>query len=118
MSLSRPISQPVAERIARRLDILAHPGRIRIVDTLDLHEELSVHALADAVGISIFDASQHLSLLRTAGVVHSRRKGRLRCYRVVDPTILGICEQVADRVREQIDDARQELQGDDAHEPD
>lgn len=78
MTLARPVSVAVAERIGRRLDVLAHPARIRIVDVLELHGELSVSELAKAVGVSVYDASQHLATLRGAGVVDHRRKGRLR----------------------------------------
>lgn len=111
MMLSRPVSEAVAERIGRRLDVLAHPARIRIIDVLELHGELSVSELAGAVGVSVYDASQHLATLRGAGVVRPRRMGRLRCYRLVDPTVLSIYSQVAERLQEQIGDARREFGG-------
>lgn len=112
MDLSRPVSEGVAERIGRRLDVLAHPTRIRIVDALELHGEVSVSELAEAVGVSVYDASKHLAMLRGAGVVRHRRTGRLRCYRLADPTVLPIYHQVAGRLREQVGDARRELGGD------
>lgn len=61
--------------------------------------------------MSVYDASQHLATVRGAGVVRQRRMGRLRCYRLVDPTVLAIYGQVAGRLREQIGDARRELGG-------
>ncbi len=79
MTLSRPVSSAVAERIGRRLGVLAHPARIRIVEVLELHGELSVSELAERVGVSVYDASQHLATLHAAGVVRHRRMGRLRC---------------------------------------
>lgn len=109
MSLSRPLSMGVAERIGRRLDVLAHPARIRILDILELRGELSVSDVAAVVEVSVYDASQHLATLRGAGIVRQRRMGRLRCYRLVDPTVLPIYGQVADRLREQIGEARREL---------
>jgi ArsR family transcriptional regulator len=111
MTLSRPVSEAVAERIGHRLDVLAHPARIRIVDVLELQGELSVSELAEAVGVSVYDASQHLAMLRSAGVVRNRRMGRLRCYRLADPTVVAIYTQVAGRLQEQIGDARRELGG-------
>jgi DNA-binding transcriptional ArsR family regulator len=109
MSLPRPITEAVAERVGRRLEVLAHPVRIRLVDALDRGGEVSVSSLADEVGVSVYDASQHLALLRRAGVIRARRQGRLRCYRLDDPSALAIYEQVADRLREQITEARSQL---------
>jgi hypothetical protein len=37
--------------------------------------------------------------------------GRLRCYRLVDSTVLPIYTQVAGRLQDQIGDARRELAG-------
>ena len=74
--LRRPISLAVAERVGVRLDVIAHPARIRLVDALDRGGEVSVGELAEDVGVSVYDASQHLALLRRAGVVVARRQGR------------------------------------------
>ncbi|MHB1809145.1 MAG: ArsR family transcriptional regulator [Solirubrobacteraceae bacterium] len=51
-----------------------------LVDTLDRRGELSVSELADAVGVSehLRRASQHLSVLRGAGVVNRHRHGQHR----------------------------------------
>jgi DNA-binding transcriptional ArsR family regulator len=76
---------------------------------------VSVTELADAVGVSVYDASQHLAALRGAGIVRDRRAGRRRCYRLVDPTVLPIYVQVADRLREQLRDARRELSDEGSH---
>jgi len=113
VSLPRPISEAVAERVGRRLGVLAHPARIRLVDALDRDGEVSVGQLAQQVGVSVYDASQHLALLRRAGVVEARRAGRLRCYRLEDHSVLPVYEQVAARLREQISDARSQFAEDD-----
>lgn len=52
MALSRPVSEAVASGSGRRLYVLAHPSRIRIIDVLGLHGELSVSELAEAVGVA------------------------------------------------------------------
>jgi hypothetical protein len=43
------------------------------------------------------------------GVVEARRQGRRRCYRLEDRSALAVYEQVADRLREQIAQARSQL---------
>jgi len=73
--LRRPVSVPVAERVGARLEVIAHPARIRLVDALDRGGEVSVGDLAEEVQVSVYDASQHLALLRRAGWL--RRVGRV-----------------------------------------
>ncbi len=74
---------------------------------------MSVGQLAQEIGVSVYDASQHLAVLRRAGVVAARRQGRLRCYRLQDHSVLPAYERVADRLREQISQARSQLAEDD-----
>jgi DNA-binding transcriptional ArsR family regulator len=49
---------------------------------LVLDQELPVSELADRVGVSQPAASQHLKVLRDAGLVRGRVDGRQRLYRV------------------------------------
>lgn len=113
MLLRRPISAAVAERVGARLAVIAHPARIRLVDALDRGGEVSVGELAEEVGVSVYDASQHLALLRRAGVAAARRQGRRRCYRLADPSVLVVYEQVAHRLRQQISQARSQFADED-----
>jgi len=57
-------------------------------------DELDVTTLAAATGATIAAASQQLAKLRAAGVVSARRDGRRQLYRVDDPHIVGIIEQM------------------------
>jgi DNA-binding transcriptional ArsR family regulator len=65
------------------IDALSHPGR-RAMLRLVLDTELPVSSLAERVGVSQPAASQHLKILRDAGLVRGRVDGRRRLYRV-DP---------------------------------
>ncbi|WP_180901597.1 ArsR/SmtB family transcription factor [Martelella soudanensis] len=51
---------------------------------------LSAEAIAERVGLSIANASQHLQQLRRAGLVTSRRDGKLVLYRLADDGVLGL----------------------------
>ncbi len=77
MMLRRPISVAVAGRVGARLEVIAHPARIRLVDALDRGGEVSVGDLAGEVEVSVYDASRHLALLRRAG--WGRRGARVGC---------------------------------------
>jgi DNA-binding transcriptional ArsR family regulator len=63
------------------IDAISHPGR-RAMLGLVLDRELPVSELADRVGLSQPAASQHLKVLREAGLVRQRVDGRRRLYRV------------------------------------
>ncbi|MCW2558655.1 MAG: transcriptional regulator, ArsR family [Mycobacterium sp.] len=65
------------------LRALAAPVRIAIV--LQLHEaSCCVHELVDALAVPQPLVSQHLRILKTAGVVAGERAGREVYYRLVD----------------------------------
>jgi DNA-binding transcriptional ArsR family regulator len=63
------------------IDAIAHPER-RAMLRLVLDRELPVGELATRVGVSQPAASQHLKVLRDAGLVRGRVDGRRRLYRV------------------------------------
>ena len=64
---------------------LGDPTRLRIAATLLTGEELCVCDTAWIVGASQGLVSHHLRLLRTAGVVTSRKDGRMVMYRLSGP---------------------------------
>jgi DNA-binding transcriptional ArsR family regulator len=71
------VSDPALEDAIRAL---AHPGR-RAMLRLVWDEERPATELADAAGLSPSAASQHLKLLREAGLVDVRVDGTRRLYR-------------------------------------
>lgn len=75
-----------AEALDQALRALAHPGR-RTMLRLVTEEERSAGELAAAVGLSSPAASQHLKVLRDAGLVSVSQMGTRRLYRL-DPTWL------------------------------
>lgn len=73
-----------------RLEILEHLAQ----------GERGVEALAERVGLSIANASQHLQQLRRAGLVISRRDGKFVRYRLADDNVLkamAVLSDVAER---------------------
>jgi DNA-binding transcriptional ArsR family regulator len=63
------------------IEAISHPSR-RALLRLVLDRELPVGELADRAGLSQPAASQHLKVLRDAGLVRGRVDGRRRLYRV------------------------------------
>ena len=80
----RLISTAEADRLATLLGVLADQVRVRILFALASVDELCVGDLALALGISMDQSSYALKQLRVAGVVASRRDGRVIYYRLAD----------------------------------
>jgi DNA-binding transcriptional ArsR family regulator len=69
---------------------LAHPLRLEMIHRLAARP-LEVGKLAIELGISQPNASQHLAVMRSAGVVTAERSGREVAYRLSDPEIVAAC---------------------------
>jgi ArsR family transcriptional regulator len=83
-----------AASIARAL---SDPKRLCVVEHL-AGGERSVSELSREVGCQVPNMSQHLSVLRAAGLVASRRDGSTVFYRLVDNRVLDayrLLQQVA-----------------------
>lgn len=75
------------ELLAKYFRVVADPARVRMLQALDEHEELSVAALAGRVGLGRPNVSNHLACLRWCGFVATRREHRTVFYRIADPRV-------------------------------
>ncbi len=71
--------------------VLTDPKRLMLLDTLRGGER-SVGDLAVAIGVALPNASQHLAVLRGAGLVEGRRSGTTVTYRLAEPAIVEACD--------------------------
>ena len=75
---------------AEVLKTLASPRRIEILHVL-ARGPIEVGRLAELIGASQPNVSQHLAVLRTAGIVDAERDGREVRYRLSDPDVTVAC---------------------------
>jgi DNA-binding transcriptional ArsR family regulator len=75
---------------AEVLRTLAHPRRLEILHRL-ADGPTDVGRLAKSLGLSQPNVSQHLAVLRGAGVVDAERDGRGVRYRLADPAVMVAC---------------------------
>jgi DNA-binding transcriptional ArsR family regulator len=68
---------------------LADAKRLCVVERL-ADGERSVSDLSRDVGCQVPNMSQHLAVLRSAGIVASRREGNTVFYRLADPSVLEV----------------------------
>ena len=66
---------------------LADPKRLCVLESLAAGE-LSVSDLSGRVNCQVPNMSQHLAVLRSAGLVATRRDGSTIFYRLADPQVL------------------------------
>ncbi|QQG38189.1 MAG: winged helix-turn-helix transcriptional regulator [Candidatus Kaiserbacteria bacterium] len=90
MSIKRPLPRSAYEKNSETYKLLANPKRLEILNLLR-EQELGVHDLIEELGISKTNVSQHLALLRHAGLVTVRRSGTSAFYNIVDPRIVEPC---------------------------
>lgn len=78
-----PSADDVA-RLSNLLSLMADPVRLRLIYALDVAEELCVGDLALALDVSEDSVSYALRLLRTAGLLVTRKQGRVVYNRLAD----------------------------------
>jgi ArsR family transcriptional regulator len=75
---------------AEILKTLAQPRRLEILHRL-AESPCEVRLLATELGVPQPNVSQHLAVLRSAGVVEAQRRGRDVVYRLSDPDVMVAC---------------------------
>jgi rhodanese-related sulfurtransferase len=81
------------EQFARIGKAVASPRRIELLELL-CQGERSVDALAQATGMGVTNASQHLQVLKAAGLVETRREGTRIHYRTADERVCGLISEL------------------------
>lgn len=110
MPMPHPMPDPLVDLIARRFRAMGEPMRIRLLDRLQ-DGEATVNELAEAVGGSQQNLSKHLNVLADVGIVGRRKDGTRVYYRIVDDSVLSICETVCGGVQRQLAELQDILEG-------
>ncbi|MDO4878441.1 MAG: metalloregulator ArsR/SmtB family transcription factor [Neisseria sp.] len=80
-----------AEHVAEMLKLMAHPHRLMILCLL-AESERNVTELVDALHVNQTAVSNHLSKLRSAGIIDYTRYHRVLQYRLNSPEARTILE--------------------------
>jgi len=68
------------------LKALGHPARLRIVEGL-IKDGCNVTHMVECLKLPQATVSQHLSILKAAGIIEGERRGTQICYRVIDEPV-------------------------------
>jgi len=82
--------------------VFSNPTRLEILNLLR-DREMSVTELIEKTKLTQANISQHLSIMKSKGVVESTRKGKNICYKLTNPKIVEafdiIREVISERTR-------------------
>lgn len=98
-AVERLIPLEETARITELFRLLGDPTRVRILSALVEAGELCVCDIAAVVGAPETSVSHALRLLRTAGVVRSRRGGRMVYYSLHDAHVRLLLDVSAEHLR-------------------
>ena len=80
------------ENFATVLKALAHPIRLKIACGLLKKSECNVNTMCEKLQVSQPTVSQHLTILKNAGVIVGVRNGNRICYKIENPEIKKIIQ--------------------------
>ncbi len=81
------------EELAEFFKALSHPVRLKIISIL-IEGKQCVKNLGELLNMSQPSVSQHLSILRSRGIVGWKREGSIICYYIKDDRILKLYEML------------------------
>lgn len=90
---SRGVKATLHESFAEVAKAAAHPHRLALLERL-AQGERNVDALAEGVGLTTANASQHLQSMRRAGLLATRRDGKFIFYRLADDSVLALLDAI------------------------
>ena len=77
---------------ASKLRAIAHPMRIAIIDMLNDEPKMNVTKIYKKLGIEQASASHHLNILKTKGVLISKRDGKKILYSIKNAALSEIID--------------------------
>ena len=91
----------IFERQARICKAFAHPGRLQILDLLGSGEK-GISDMQSALGISKTGMSQHIAILKSVGVITTRRNGKQIYCSLAMPEVKQACQLIRKVLHTQI----------------
>ena len=80
--------------------VFSNAKRLEILNTLS-GKEMTASELIGKIGLSKANLSQHMSILKSKGVVLTRREGLNIYYRISNPKIIQACDLMREVLLEQ-----------------
>lgn len=108
MSSKRQRKERLYHLFTRIASALANPHRLELLDLL-VQAPRTVEELARESGMSIANTSQHLQRLKRARLVSAEPEGLYRRYRLADPAVMRLWQELRAVGEQQIDEVDEAL---------
>jgi DNA-binding transcriptional ArsR family regulator len=82
--------------LSKKFKALAHPARLKLLERL-IREDCCVSEIEDCLSISQPRVSQHLKVLKRAGIIQGKRDKRRICYRISDEWVRDLINTISSR---------------------
>lgn len=82
----------ILQDAAKMLKSVAHPLRLRIIESLDIHRDMTVSELMKYLREEQVAVSKALGYLKKSGIVKSMVEGNTRVYRIAYPNVLNLLD--------------------------
>ena len=96
MDISNLIKEDELETATDVIRALAHPLRLRIIDFIDKKKRINVNKIYNTLELEQSITSQHLRILRLAGLVNTTREGKQIFYTVNYDNIEGVVTAIGE----------------------
>lgn len=103
------MTNKIAEMTASILKAQSHPIRVKILDALSETEEICVCDMNEFIESEQSNISQHLKVLRDAGLITFRKEGLRVNYRLKHPEVRDILTSVRKIIKAQVIEISEEL---------
>ena len=80
---------PAIDEAAELMKLAGNSTRLKLLYLLETMTEVNVSDLSELLGVSVSAVSQHLSKLRSRGLVISRRDAQTIYYRLTEHDFIG-----------------------------
>ena len=96
------MDKKIFELQANICQTMANAKRLEIISVL-CDREVSVGEIAEKMDIRTANLSQHLSIMKTKGILTSRRDGVHIYYRIANPKVVKACNLMKEIMIEQME---------------
>lgn len=86
-------NEELVNEYAKKLKVIGHPLRMKILILIE-GESACVGDLWQCLDTSQPSISQHLAILKDAGIVSSKVDGNKRIYKIIDEFVRGIIQGI------------------------
>jgi ArsR family transcriptional regulator len=86
---------------AEMCQVFSHPKRLEAINVLR-DGEMSVTELAQKLGLTVGNLSQHLSMMKDRRILLTRKEGNMVYYRILNPKLIQCFDMMREMLFEQI----------------